>query len=388
MTPHIPRTSRPAGRRGMALPIVLMAIVVLAAMVAGAAYFAMQNGRAADNSRRFQRNFGTAEAAMAEVINGWNPNTYNLMTKGSSVAIAQTTTPIAGGIYAGNVRKLSDKTFMVDLTAYDTTGENARGGGARQRIGTMVRIIPLGIDIQSALTTLGPINFGGGNVFTEGNDQVPTGYPAGVCPPTGAAVGGVRTQKIGDLPSSNGQYHGAPDALVSPSMTTAVLDSFGTTTFAAAAANRNIKIVPGTYTINPTPNTVAGPCVFSNTNWGDGASPNNACGSYYPIVYDSGAGTTTISSGQGQGLLLVDGNLAITGAFTFYGVVVVKGTISTVGGASPKFYGAVLAGGLNFSSTSGSGSAYINYSSCTIDRMMNATGKVTPMRSRGYVRLQ
>jgi hypothetical protein len=364
-----------------------MAVVLIAAMVAGASYFATQNGRAADNTRKIERAFSVAEAASAEVIRTWTPATYNLNAAGTTTAIAQAQSPLGAGTYQGSVTKLSSKTLFLDLTAWDSANSRLRAGGARQRIGTLLRIVPINVDIQSALTTLGPVAFGGGNVFIDGNDALPPTFPSANCPPLGAPKAGIRAQKVGDLPMSSGQYTGSPNSIVSPALDTSALTQYGTTNFAMLAAQRSVKITPGTYATAPNPNAVTGPCVPGLTNWGDGFNPNNACGSYYPVVYDSGAGTTTITGGQGQGILLVEGNLTVSGAWTFWGVVIVKGKFMTSGPASPKVYGAVLAGGIDFTSTSGSGQAVVTYSSCALSRSMDAAGMATPARSRGFVRM-
>jgi hypothetical protein len=100
------------------------------------------------------------------------------------------------------------------------------------------------------------------------------------------------------------------------------------------------------------------------------------------------ANTTTLTGGQGQGFLLVDGNLTVSGTWTYYGVVIVRGTFKTSGVGSPKVFGTVLANHVDFSSTSaGNAAAVINYSACSIDRSLTATSKASPMRSRGYVRM-
>lgn len=387
LSPRAPHVSAPS-RRGVALPVALMAIVLMSALVAGASYFATQDGRQADNTRRIERAFGVAEAGTAEFVRTWSPATYNLKAIGSNTPFAQATSPLSMGTYQGSVTKFTQKTFLLDLTAWDSVTAAARGGGARQRVGTLLRIVPINVDIQSALTTLGPVAFGGGNVFVNGNDALPPTWSSTQCPPLGANLAGIRSQRIGDLPSSQGQYQGVPDSLVSPALDTSALTQFGTTNYATLAASRNVMITPGSYATGPNPNGPTGPCIPGQTNWGDGANLTNACGNYYPIVYDSGGGTTTISDGQGQGILLVDGNLTISGNWTFWGVVIVKGKLSTSGPASPKIYGAVLAGGIDFTSTSGSGSAVVNYSSCSVSRSLDANGMATPVRSRGFVRMQ
>jgi hypothetical protein len=106
--------------------------------------------------------------------------------------------------------------------------------------------------------------------------------------------------------------------------------------------------------------------------------------SYFPIVWLGGgsSGSSTITDGQGQGVLLVDGSLVAGGSFTFYGLIVVRGQFSTVAGASVKIYGGLLAKGANFSSTAASGNFVVNWSSCAMTQALQGTGVGALGRSR------
>jgi hypothetical protein len=375
-------------REGIALAVALTAVVLIATMVAGAAYFSMQNGRAADNGRRVVQATSVAEAATADVVHGWNVTTYNQMDKGASIAIPQTVSPKGKGVYQGSLTKLTDKVYMLDLTAWDSASSRLLGQGARQRLATLVRIVPLQMPTSAALTISDTVKFGGGNSIVQGADQVPAGWNSN-CPPAGGAVAGVRAGAPGDIVGSAGQYTGTPNSLITPGLDSTVYTVFGGVTYAQLAATRTFSIPPGSY--SPSPVVNAGACVMTNsTNWGDGANPSAACGKFFPIVYIGGgaATSTTLSSGQGQGILLVDGDLVVSGTWTYYGLVVVKGVFKTTGVGAPKVFGTVLAKKVDFTSTSaGSAAAVINYSSCALERTFNATSKASPMRSRGYVRM-
>lgn len=381
-------TVRPSRRRGIALAIAIMSVVLISAMVAGASYFAMQNGRAADNSRRIVQAASVVEAATADVVHNWTPATYNGLAKGASVAIAATASPQARGTYQGSVTKLSDKTFLIDLTATDSAGSRTRGAGTRQRLATLVRIIPLQLPTTAALTIANAVVFGGGNSIVAGADQIPPGW-TGTCPPAGATVPGVRAKAAGDIVGSAGQYTGNPNSLITPGLDSTAYTRFGTTTYDQLALSATFTLVPGAY--SPTPAVNAGACVITNTsNWGDGANPAGSCGQFFPIVHIGGGAVsaTTLNSGQGQGMLLVDGDLIVSGTWTYYGILIVKGTFKTTGVGAPKVFGTVLAKAVDFTSTgAGSAAAVVNYSACSIDRSMNATSRASMARSRSYVRV-
>ena len=122
-------------------------------------------------------------------------------------------------------------------------------------------------------------------------------------------------------------------------------------------------------------------CTTSNwQNWGEPILVTNPCYTWYPIMHATGD-LHISSSGSGQGILLVDGNLDITGGFTFYGVVVVRGELRSTG-TGGHINGTVWAyGGGDLGSTSfAAGSSLVQYSSCAIDRAVIGTSKL----ARGY----
>jgi len=59
-------------------------------------------------------------------------------------------------------------------------------------------------------------------------------------------------------------------------------------------------------------------------------------------------GPLSISNSKGQGILVVDGNLSVTGTFLYYGLIIVRGKIYFNGGALPgiEIHGAVIASSL------------------------------------------
>jgi hypothetical protein len=119
-------------------------------------------------------------------------------------------------------------------------------------------------------------------------------------------------------------------------------------------------------------------------NWGDGMNPASECGNYFPIVHISG--DATLNGDQGQGILLVDGDLSIQGAYQYFGIVLVKGSLKTAGtgGDIAHFWGAVMAENVDIETNNLSGSATLNYSKCAITQALNMTGVVAPDRSRSW----
>ena len=136
------------------------------------------------------------------------------------------------------------------------------------------------------------------------------------------------------------------------------------------------------------PNVSGTTCVTSDPlNWGDGMNPTQPCGHYFPIIHI--AGSATLNGDQGQGILLVDGDLQVQGSYIFYGIVLVQGKLQTAGGGSTDahFYGAVMANNVDLELNSLAGNATLQYSKCAITNAMEGTQSVSAIRSRGWIQL-
>ena len=122
-------------------------------------------------------------------------------------------------------------------------------------------------------------------------------------------------------------------------------------------------------------------------NWGDPLNPTSTCGGYAPIIY--APGDLNLNQGEGQGILLVEGDLRVQGRFEFYGVVIVRGSMTTAGGGAGAihFRGAVMAANVNLDDNRIAGNAQIQYSSCAVIRAQIAAGIGSQLRSRGWLQL-
>ena len=380
--------------RGMALAVAIFTLVVVGALVAGALFVGTQEQRLGANVGRSEQSFRVAELGAAELIGGWGANrmTYNRLRPfpTDTAKIAWTRAANGSGSYSANIYRLTNSQFLIDVEANDTLSRTAgliSEGGARDRIGLVVRILPLNVDLQAALTVGGPVVFGGGNVFVKGQDSPP---PAGSnwasCPPAAPTIAGVRAKNAGDVANSQGQVSGSPNVLVTPSMDSSTFTQFGPTNYAQLASQASVVLGAGSYA--PAPATIGAPAACNTavlTNWGDGNNHNNPCGLYFPIIRLTG--NVTLTGGQGQGILLADGNLTLSGSFTFYGLVITRGSFSTVAGGSSKIYGSVMAQSINLATTAFNGDVVINYSNCAISQSLNYTGITALNRSRSWSQL-
>jgi hypothetical protein len=372
--------------RGIALAIAIVALVVVGALVAGAFFAGTQEQRVAENAKRVSQSFGVAEVGLNATVDGWDPQVNN--SRGTyptdSITIASTGSPGRSGAYGGYVYKLNPNLYLVDTWGRDSASIrfNLTSGGARQRLGLITRIRPLEINMQASLTTQGSVTLQG-NAEVDGTDQIPTGWTDCAAPDTNKA--GIRT--TGTV-TTGGQatVNGDPPVWTDPSLTDSMFHQFGDVSYDELAARATITLPGGNYKTAPV--VVGGVCDKSDlTNWGDGLNPTGACGSYMPIIHVRG--DLTLNGDQGQGILLVDGNMDVQGSYEFFGIVIVQGDIKTAGGGTSQahFWGGVMARNADIELQKLSGKATLNYSKCAIVQALQATGITSPLRSRGWVQL-
>ncbi|HJQ65532.1 MAG TPA: hypothetical protein VJ816_04105, partial [Gemmatimonadales bacterium] len=180
--------------RGMALSVVLFALVVVGVLVGGALFVGTQEQRMGDNTRRLEQSFGVAEYGLADRIRSWRTDSINGrgIYPADSMRIGPTTAANRSGSFGGWIYKLNDNLFMLDVTGGDSMSVAGRvvGGGARQRLALITRLRPLQFNIAASLTTKGNVRIQG-NAAVNGADAVPTSWTD--CDPPGPPVAGVRT---------------------------------------------------------------------------------------------------------------------------------------------------------------------------------------------------
>jgi hypothetical protein len=361
-----------------------MAIVVIGAMVAGGYLAGLQYYRIGRNSLVEQRAMAATELGLDSAYAMWTKS-WNTLAVGTVTTLAYSA---SDGSWTDTVRitKLNQLSSLI-------VSEGRAGGygtqlSSRRRAGMIVRLNIPKINQIGALTTRGSVVIGGGsNIY--GTDTAMTGWN---CPPAGAAIAGVAVPSFSNL-SFGGKCPGGscisgnPVVSVTPTAAdTNTYFSYGNLKWAQLVAMAD-KSVSGTLThVSPSTNSAGGSpqCATSdNTNWGDPnrASPAGVCESYFPVVY--APGDISINGDVGQGVLIVNGNLNIQGSFTYYGQIIVRGTVKLTGTGNHLYGGLMAAAVLDSTSSKLSGNSSIHYSSCAITASFasSATGIRAPQRS-------
>src|SRR5438046_10111452 len=100
--------------RGIALALVLMALVVSGALIAGILLGGTQEQRVADNTRNSEPAFGAAEAGAYEVVGMWSPSTMSFhgLIGTDSIPISASLSPCQPRRYGGTVYRMSAHRYL------------------------------------------------------------------------------------------------------------------------------------------------------------------------------------------------------------------------------------------------------------------------------------
>lgn len=353
-------------RRGTALVLVLVAIVVLALLSSGAILGTMAELRASTNEQMSQRALTVAEYGVNQQLASWT-STRNSLANGA--VDTSTIVPAAGDTAVVTVMRLNARNFWIV-----SVGRTNRSSGrleAQRQVNLLVTVSTASKTAPAVLTTMGATAVKG-SAYVTGVNTNPTGWsgcasardtfaidynPAkvpSVQKPASQSIGGTRSD---------------PNAANASFFTT-----FGTETYASLAAKANVSLNGSSP--SPTPVGSATTCTASLSNWGEPSRTGSAvvgCQGYFPIIYANSS--LAVNGGRGQGVLLVDGDLSVNGNFDFYGLIVVKGNLNKSNG-NFNLYGAMMVMGT--SDVQGNASLY--YSACALSNAF--AGQSTPARTK------
>lgn len=364
-------------RKGIAIVAALGGIVVIGALIAGVFFVSTQESQISSGSLVHERAFRAAELGLNTTLANWDaPVMFALPVGGMDTMVYSGT----GWVDTVVVTKLTAQAYSMLSTATAGSGRLAR---SRKKTLLSIRLSSPDFDFLGALTVRGATQIGGSSLI-NGRNTNPAGW--GDCAAVSDTLAGVAiadSTLITYSGCSTGTcVQGSPRILQDPTAgDTTNYFSFGDEDWKTLTAAAN-KIINGTTTfsqINPV--VTNGACDKSvASNWGapSHTSPANPCENYFPIIYAKGSTSTLkLSGNKGQGILLVDGDLEISGGFEFYGPVIVRGRIKSTG-TGGKLNGGVMAANVDLEQNTVLGDATITYSSCAVEKAI--AGSANPRR--------
>jgi hypothetical protein len=242
-------------------------------------------------------------------------------------------------------RPNSNAVFFLDVTASD------RAHVTRRRLGLLARLRPPRLIVTAALTTSGTVRLvDGANLTAVQEDS---------CSPSGGQT--VPLQETSDP--------------------LAGLD------YAELAAAAHLDVAPGAYAPLPA-TTWDGTCDTTvATNWGDGVTSAGPCAGVGRVVHVRG--NLDLVSGRGSGVLLVDGDLVVSGPVEYTGLIVVRGRFETrLSSTTPAILlGAAIVANPGAAEQRLAGNVQMSYSNCTVRNALRLMARPTQLDSRGWIEL-
>lgn len=391
------RRARVTARRGAALTIALVFLVLLGLLAAGGFTSSQQTFRGGRNALVEQRAFGIAEYGLNQQMANWNTSLNVPPTAGGF--------PI-GGIDNSSVWVARGDTARVRITRLgpmlywiESIGRASIPSPqlqATRDVSALVRLAYPTISPKGAITVGGDLDVNGA-ATVDGRDHVPYAGTAQRWDSTKClSMMGPTVPAIVAPPGADVSYK-AKNVLSTPELLrdAAAADSntyvrYGTETWNTLVAAA-IQLPGGTYNSDVAPVDSAGTCQKNvTTNWGEpfhGPGYVTSCMGYFPIVYLNGSSTLN-GKGRGQGILLVNGDLKFNGTFDWVGLIIVRDDINK-GNGSAKVTGAVMARNV----TLADGGSFVNgtqdvvYSKCAVESVLRGSAVLQPVRERSWAQL-
>ncbi len=387
MTQSITRpVATTVGRRGIALPAAIMALVLLSALVAGALYVSTEELRAGRGDLASERALAAAESALERAVVSWDAQRNTSWLIGTS-AIVERWWSGSGDRAEVTATRVGSRTVW--LTSAATSGADGRTIPARHTIAASLHLAAPRVPLAAALTTAGKVTIRDATV--DGRDTSAGGVPPAVCaedPNTDVAGLLVPDALLACGVSCTGAVPagvtGSPAVAVDAGLTRAAAPSPGADAPATLARRADLVLASGTYV--PRPSVARDGCnVQDPSNWGDPGG--GVCGNFFRIVHvrgDAVLGTGAVA----QGVLVLDGTLRVEAGARFVGVVVAANGIEVVGaGASitgVAFTADADAAGESLVADGGE----VRFSSCAVRRTALGVARLTRTPGRWWAELR
>jgi hypothetical protein len=347
-----PDRSNRLDRKGATLPLTIIVLALMGVAVAITYSRVSAERRISSDGKAQVGAFSVAQSGLSRYI-------ATVAGKpGATVDVNYNNLP--GGTAQVSLRMLRESTTTLLPAVYVITSRGVYTGAKRfnslipaaeRTVATYALWTPMPFDLNAGFTSLSGITKNGSSGALSGVDH------CGV----GAAIPGVAVP--------NGTYVGDPTVINGNPDDTPV--GMGTGDIGGTAKDQVginwAGILAGTYL----------PASFVHPAWPNAAQMNN-----WPVTRVNGDLTLP---GSGKGILIVTGNLTISGGDTWEGLVLVGGTITSNG--NNTVYGATVSG-LNVKigiavtpSTVANGNKLYQYDSCALNRALGKVGSLERVRN-------
>lgn len=372
-------------RPGFAMFMALGTLVIIAVLIAGSSFTALQETRLGQNSLVQARAFAAAEYGLNKIQADWDKTPNLQMNNGASFDTSYT---LPGqGVCKVRYTRLNNETFWIVSEGRAMAGNAVSASRtAVKRVGAILRLRIPTIRANGAITTAGDIRVQG-SPTVSGLNTTPPGWSACDAAPDKAGI--VASPSATVSIQKEDQVVGVPQVLRDPlAADSNTYVRYGDETWNALKAQANVIISAPPARAEPT--VLNGYCNKADqANWGEPwRSPGYIaeCVNYFPIIYATSS--LELGHGRGQGILLVEGDIRFNGQFEWYGLIVTRDDIKK-GNGSATVYGAIMARNAEIEDDYSDilGNVSINYSHCSLERAMRGSALVQQAKHRAWAEL-
>lgn len=316
------------------LGLLLLEVVVAGTMAVGASERLLSNARVLQLRARL-----AAESGVHTTLANWDATRLGALPIGAATGSGSGS--LHGFTWDATVHRLA-----ADMYEVRASGAAGQGAGARASAVAIVSSMPrAALWAQfAAAAALGGLTIPD-SLVADGLQAgaVPPGLSAAECPPDALAELAAATANIAmpalvtgpfTVPGSALRASGSPPVLYDPLLPHVDDDLAGV----MLADVRLIAdhVVSGTIAIAPVSNGAT--CdTLTATNWGV-PNPTANCGSWLPLVF--APADLHVTSGSGQGVLVVDGNLTLDPGVEYHGAILATGEVTAT---DVRLFGALRA---------------------------------------------
>ena len=331
-------------RRAFVLPIVLVALLLVATLTGATHFSAWRAMRSARLGWNGERALLGADEIVSAALATWNSEAFAAQPIGARWQRSMTT--VDGAAVVLNSARLGPLDAVLEATMTSRIG--AAVDTASRRVMRVIALSAPEFPLRGALTVLGAVQITGAATL-DGRD---VGWPGDGCGSQRdtASVSGVHaTDAVVDMIAS---IRGAPPLVVTGAMS-------------RSATNDGIAFDSAWLTMVPR--------ITRREAWNAPSAlvsaPAWTARILAPIDSSAGRSVVIIGTARHDGMLVIDGDLVLRGDLEVQGVLVVHGALDAANGTL-VVNGAVIARDRRESGSRLSGSADIRYSPCTTRRAL------------------
>ena len=358
--------------RGVALLMVLVAMVVVGLLLSASLVLALHDRRAGEAGSGRLEAFLAAEAGLARAVSSWNGSVFRGVDIGQARRLFEWLSD-SSGWYRTTLRRTGETTYLIAVEGFNSDTV------ARQHLGMLVTTAHPTIPLGAALTVAGRASIGD-EVTISGLDRTPPGW--GTCDVGTGIAGALAVNSLG-VDFGEAAVTGTPPIAFDPGLLQMLDSSLAWLHMASLGRSADYRLDGATV------DSMGGvlpwnTCASRDVTW---PTDSSDCRDEYPIIVIGGnlSGTGLI----GRGMLVVHGDLRITGPFEFSGVLIVEGRVALNAGVvgRGRLWGGMIVAADGPGVSEIKGDWGVMYSQCAVDRALQGLILVEPLAERSWVNL-